>query len=220
MKTMIIGDLHGKIEVVEKVAKALHDDENLNVIFIGDYVDAWDRSIEEQIETFRLVEKLVKDSDDERVVALCGNHEMSYLNPKMRSSGYSLGIQTSIFYPGANVSFLKSFVWRNGFLISHAGVSRLLLKDFEMESVEEYLSYGDFTQIGLSRGGMDVAGGLFWCDWNLDFAMGVEETKQIVGHTRVFNIEERNGNYCVDCLDTVENVLMLSDNGSVEIVAL
>ena len=40
MKTIIVGDLHGRIEIAEQLLK-----EDCNIVFIGDYLDSFDRSI-------------------------------------------------------------------------------------------------------------------------------------------------------------------------------
>ena len=51
MKTIIVGDLHGRYEIAEKVLASGH-----NVVFVGDYVDSREnRSVEDQIKTIEIV---------------------------------------------------------------------------------------------------------------------------------------------------------------------
>ena len=191
MKTIVVGDLHGQFEIAEAVLER-----NQPVVFIGDYMDSFTRPAADQIKTVQVVTQAVKDGN---ATALFGNHELSYMYPEMRCSGYE---ETKrLMFQHLDVSMLQSYVQIEGFLISHAGVSNDLLDNLGL-TLGEYLEAGNFNQIGRSRGGRSAVGGLFWCDWNYDFTP-VPGTNQIVGHTRGSSIRQfqDTNNWCIDCLE-------------------
>jgi len=201
LPTLVTGDLHGRHEVVDAVLA-----EGQPVVFVGDFLDSYDRTRDDQLQTLRKVLTAVKEG---KAQALMGNHEMSYLATWMQASGH--GVEMSVrlnsdfdgknTYRSAMREYLQPFVEVEGFLISHAGVSNKLLEHLDI-TCQEYLDRGEYCDIGRIRGGNAVSGGLFWCDWNYDFepVLGV---KQIVGHTRgqAGLIRENEGNYCIDCLE-------------------
>ena len=195
LPTLVVGDLHGQVDLVERAI-----DSGYPVIFLGDYLDSYSLSVSEQIDTLELILSHINGEieDSPVVAAMMGNHEMSYLNPTMRCSGY----QPATFFHVSNMDLspLSQYVYHEGFLLSHAGVSTLLLKNKEYESVDQYLEAGDFLQIGYARGGNSPVGGLFWCDWNHEF-YPIDGVPQIVGHTRGRGIRQKGNSYCVDCLE-------------------
>ena len=214
MKTYIIGDLHGRIEIVKKIQDILRTDLSAKAVFIGDYLDSYDRPPQECFETLKLVLHLQKAYFG-RVEALKGNHELSYMYPYMRSSGFSqftkLSVDTEIGISTMEEELLD-YTFVNGYLISHAGVSSHLLDGMGC-SLESYLKKEDFFQIGRVRGGLDSIGGLFWCDWNQEFEP-INGIKQIVGHTRGDIIREKDDNYCIDVLHCSDKVLLLEPGKS------
>lgn len=206
METLVVGDLHGQVEIAEKALSF-----GTPVIFIGDYLDSFTRSYEDQIRTLQVIIEAVRDG---KATALYGNHEWSYLDPKMQCSGYNY--HTARMVPHLDTDVLKEYVFAEGFLISHAGVSKKLL-DAREQTLEEYLEAGEFKQIGRSRGGRDRVGGLFWADWNKDFEP-LEDQPQIVGHTRGNIIRQKGNSYCIDVLEDYCPQGVVINNGSLEIV--
>jgi len=83
MKTLVVGDLHGRWEVVEKVLKT-----DYNVVFVGDYLNSFDKTSLECLETLKLVTGAARDNPD-KYTALMGNHELSYTGSEYTCSGYS-----------------------------------------------------------------------------------------------------------------------------------
>ena len=217
-KVIVVGDLHGQVEV----AQLALDQKDYGVIFIGDYVDAYDRTRADQISTLEVVVNAATTEPD-RVIALRGNHEFSYQDPEMRCSGYSKSFHRNMMQK-VNLSILLDYVWFNDYLISHAGVSNKLLTNKGI-SLDEYLTLGDFKQIGYSRGGRQSVGGLFWCDWWDEFEP-VEGVPQVVGHSSYRPTGEHEGivtkgnSYQIDCLDRVNEVLVLSKDSSPEVMIL
>ena len=215
MKTLVIGDLHGRWEIAEAALATEH-----NVVFMGDYLDSFDRTSLECLETLRVVTGAVL-AEPWRVQALVGNHEMSYLKAKMRCSGYSQETASGL-WPGWNEP-LKGFAFVEGFLLTHAGVSSEMLDDTGTTLGEYLYNYGHLD-IGYSRGGKRPTGGLLWCDWYDEFT-SIQSVPQIVGHTerRSMNdgdgILERGNSFNVDCNGKVNQHLLIKD-GKTEIIEL
>lgn len=208
MSTLIIPDLHGKIKVAEW---ALEQDQ-YNIVFLGDYLDSFSEPRKKQRKLLEMVLTAAEDNPD-RVTALLGNHEMSYLKPTtMRASGFSSGFYSKLKYDQvltrAN-NILQPYKWVGKFLLSHAGVSQKLLT-FTEETVQEYLEAGAFEDIGRARGGPSPIGGLYWCDWWEEFTP-VDGIPQIVGHSSARGISKKNKRKIVDKIDNYGNLSYNTD---------
>ena len=82
MKYVFIGDIHGKVDAV----KAALDKEGKK-IFVGDFIDSYDHSIEDHKTCYDLVFDAIDKGDAE---AIYGNHELSYIVPDIhRCSGWN-----------------------------------------------------------------------------------------------------------------------------------
>ena len=212
MSTIIVGDLHGKIEI----AKEILEDRNQAVVFVGDYLDSFERSTRDHIDLLDMIFDAVENRDN--VQALIGNHELSYLDPYMRCSGWSSAIAAAVLAPERVEKFesLQIYTEVDGYLISHAGVSKTWLpSDIETTDVAQYLdtcSDARLYEIGFSRGGQASCGGPLWCDYWREFKP-VPGLKQVFGHTRYrppyepSGIIEHEGNYLIDCLDEKKELL-------------
>jgi len=142
MKTVVIGDIHGR-----SVWKLIVNQENPDrVIFIGDYFDSFDITGVEQLHNFKDIieykETGFKNSgqDDQRkveVVMLIGNHDYHYF-PEIGDqnySGYQGRIAPSISQViDENRHHLRMAYQMDEFLFSHAGVSSIFMdKAFDDE---------------------------------------------------------------------------------------
>lgn len=206
MDTYVVGDLHGQLEIAMKAIRI-----GAPVIFLGDYLDSHRVGIEDQVRTLQYVLDAVKDG---QARALFGNHERSYIDDHMMCSGFKHATLAHVMH--LDWSPLEHYIEAEGFLMTHAGVSAKLL-DVTGSTVAEYLEAGSYDQIGRSRGGSQVSGGLYWCDWNRDF-VPVDGTKQIVGHTRGDIIREKDGNFCIDVLeDSFSQIVRINDGGLVTV---
>jgi len=207
--TLVIGDLHGRWQVVEKALESGYD-----CIFMGDYLDSFTASVEDQARTLRMVLEAIK-SDPDKYVGLLGNHELSYLDDTMRASGYKRAMSYHVIHEFQRDmhKHLKTHHFHNKWLLSHAGVSQAIL-DEDSISLEEYLELKSFTAIGHRRGGMSPIGGLYWCDWYAEFEPTTQA--QIVGHTGYREkgdsegIVTKGNAFNVDCLDRVDEFLLLT----------
>lgn len=217
--TIVVGDIHGVHEIVDPVLAT-----GQPVVFIGDYLDSYDRGIDDQLQTLHKVLTAVVDG---KAVALMGNHELSYLDTNMRCSGFNSKLLYKLRQPfrgeqsylSAMRQYLKPYHFAEGFLISHAGVSRWML-DRQDISLREYLDDEQFDDIGRARGGWAPVGGLYWCDWDEEF-IPLPKQPQIVGHSRRVDrvIGVKGNSYCIDVLEhnnPLKTVVEIKDGGLTE----
>ena len=211
---LAVGDLHGKIEIAEELLQ----DRDQRIIFIGDFLDSFDRTIDDQQALLELVLDAVQSR--ENVSALIGNHELSYLEPHYRASGFNWVLASNLGEKnlGLMQKHLDLWIEDEGFLFSHAGMSLRWIPEQERVEPMEYLATATLPmiyQIGYARGGNYPCGGLLWCDYYEEFAP-VPGVKQVFGHTARTESDsgirtEDNENYCIDCLDRVTEVLEVKD---------
>ena len=210
MKYNFVGDLHGKWEDVEEALT--HDG---HVVFVGDYMDSFDRSIDDQERTLLLVLDAIERG---KATGLFGNHELSYLTMAHRCSGYNLDADAMIIpHKQRMINLLKThLIIEPDWYITHAGVHPYV---WEQQTLAD-VSLADTTTaehwIGASRGGNQWVGGIWWCDFNMEF-LPILGISQIFGHTSYgghnirtsHSIEDNTKNYCIDCLDQKEVFLHL-----------
>ena len=193
-KTLVIGDTHGNIKAVKAALS-----EGFPVVFLGDYLDSKDRSIEDQVKTLRTVLKAIEEG---KAVGLFGNHDIQYHYGFQSSSGYRKKTQDYVTH--LDMSVLKDYYWCEGFLLTHAGVNQEMLEYEGYSSVEDYLNDTEkkdrFDWCGWARGGHRPRGGLRWNDYNWEF-IPVPGVNQVFGHTRGKEIREIDNNWCIDVLE-------------------
>ena len=218
MKKLFIGDLHGDADFAKFILEKYRNTHEL--VFIGDYVGSFDFNVEDQVRCINIVLEAVKNFNN--VKALLGNHELSYLYPKMKCSGYSEKLQ-SLINPikGELIDNLLSFIYYPEYklLITHAGLTNSIWKEFKLvpnklkTRLEEWIEdrKSPAYRIGSCRGGRNKAGGIFWNDFVEEFT-SVDEIIQVFGHTaysfvRIEGIRNKGKNYNLDCLRHVYNIL-------------
>jgi hypothetical protein len=214
--TLVCGDLHGRLEI----ARELLEEKDKRIIFIGDYVDSFDRSIEDQQELLEMILDALDTRED--VSALMGNHELSYLEPMhYKASGFKWVLDSNMraknLYPRMRVQ-LDHWIEEDGFLFTHAGVSLNWIPKKDKEDPLGFLAAAPLSHmyaIGYSRGGNSTCGGPLWCDYYDEF-VPLPGVKQVFGHTARTNTvpgirHDGEGNYCVDCLDRVTEILEISN---------
>jgi hypothetical protein len=226
--TIVCGDLHGKVDI----AKELLQDPSQDLIFIGDLLDSYTATTDKQLDLLVMVLDACKERDN--VCCIMGNHELSYLYPIMRCSGYSHRLSISIYPYKQDMKLLfQDYIVSDGFLLTHAGVSLTWLpQDLQdspsLDSVEKFLSTvskDKLFEIGRSRGGANDCGGPFWCDYWDEF-MDIDGIKQVFGHSASRPLGTTRGiftsdmeNFNIDCLDNAKEVLEIN-NGNAKIVRL
>jgi hypothetical protein len=234
---IVIGDLHGNISIVRDIFENLWEQTD-QFIFVGDYFDSFNWSPQTQIDLVNFLIEYQKNYP-ERIILLMGNHELSYLHPKMRCSGHSFYVENYI----ENYVDLKRYLLDNlkiyhvfnDWLITHAGVSQRWIpiddqnKEQNLTRITELLTQENnrIYEIGSSRGGWMPSGGPFWCDFWGEFKT-IPGIKQIFGHTSwrpehlhlentgILSINDEN--YLIDCLQHKREVLRINSDSSVDIV--
>lgn len=219
MSTIVVGDLHGKLHL----AQELLQDKNQEIVFVGDYLDSFTIDKQTQINTLDLILDACQTRNN--VTALLGNHELSYLDPINHAcSGFSDDILRAVLERKALMqACLQMYTVVNGFLITHAGVSRSWLPSRynTLEEITSYINSVDMdilARVGFSRGGLrNSVGGILWCDSYYEFKP-IKGVKQIFGHTQyrapeqgMGILEEYENNFNIDCLDRCYEVLRITE---------
>jgi predicted MPP superfamily phosphohydrolase len=122
MKTIIIGDIHGR-DLWKRIVDVEADADR--IVFLGDYFDSFDIPGVVQLQNFLDIIDFKKNSNKE-VVLLFGNHDYHYM-PGFIGMGYS-GYQTGLAYQfreaiSANLEHLQMAHLFDNVLCSHAGIS-------------------------------------------------------------------------------------------------
>lgn len=125
MKTVVIGDIHGK-SCWRDIIKQQQDADK--VVFIGDYFDCFENvSTLSQISNFKSIVEL-KKADPNKYVILIGNHDWHYMANFCGRTAYS-GYQ-SFSWPDIRdaIESVKQYLQicyvQDEFVFSHAGISK------------------------------------------------------------------------------------------------
>jgi len=232
MKTVVIGDIHGR-----SIWKLIVHMENPDrVIFIGDYFDSFDIKGEEQLNNFLDILEYKKSSGKE-VIMLIGNHDHHYY-PGIGDTGTS-GYQKIFSYQieptiDANREHLQIAYQMDEFLFSHAGVSSVFMDEafgvngWQVETLTDQLNEmfmyrpGVFSFNGLDPYGDDEYQTPIWIRPRSLMRANRNTLRtrfiQVVGHTQVNKLdlvgaEKAAGGryYLIDCLGTSGEYLVIQD---------
>jgi Calcineurin-like phosphoesterase len=198
MKTLSIGDLHGR-DIWKSIVNNNIDKVD-KIVFIGDYCDSFSHTDEHVLNNLKDIITL-KLSHMDKVVLLLGNHDVPYLfyEPEYSCSGFRRFMfitLNTLFLSNQNL-FQIVYQYKN-VLWSHAGISNRWWK-----AVKDNLGIGkdykllndcffgsakfrkDIMNVGRYKGGYGD-GGPLWCD--KEEIMGQPRfdpyIHQIVGHTK------------------------------------
>ena len=213
----IIGDVHGRREVIDAAKKL-----NGIVLFLGDFLDSFYRSPQDQVYCLQTAIAMAKTGKWQFII---GNHECSYLYRDMRCSGWNIATETHIVVELGTSAIQKaglSFLYdkNTNTLFTHAGLTRnlhgLLKQCFgalDLETaLQEWFTDHDspFYQVGRWRGGSYPVGGPLWCDIR-EFDP-VPNLRQVFGHTQMppncgiwYTPDKMN--WEIDCLATCAEIL-------------
>lgn len=134
MKTIYIGDIHGK-DTWKQIVKE-HEDVN-NIVFIGDYLDSYDIPGIKQLQNLEEIVQFKKFQEldpTKKVYLLIGNHDHHYW-PGVTDKGGTSGFQTNMYsaftnFFNENKDQFQMSVLIGDKLCSHAGVSSKYIEDF------------------------------------------------------------------------------------------
>jgi hypothetical protein len=241
MKHFIIPDIHENISWANSVLSLMKDVDR--AVMIGDYFHQF-----EQDRTDEVCVWLKNNMDRKDVDFLIGNHDQAHIDYQLGSrricSGWTFSKQVvfnAYFFDARKLlQRLALERWIDipncaPILVTHAGVSADLLQGEEWNSPEElraviseYLQGAHSAMDAgrehpwLAAGGRrsrirtDEIGGVTWGDWR-DFKP-VAGIVQICGHTADNVPRWNNGNWCIDCGQTMFAVV--HEDGEIEIRGL
>ena len=209
MKTLIIPDIHTKFDIAEIFIDKEKPD---NVVFLGDYFDTFDDTLEITEQTSLWLKDSLKKKNR---IHLLGNHDLSYKDTRFACSGFSEEKLIVLKKVRMDLTKLQHYCWvgdedGDGWLCTHAGLSKEFYEfyknkdNYDDESVNDFLArYCSDPKLqlrlydcGPSRGGQDDYGGIVWCDY-FDF-VDIPNTKQIFGHTRRAGLIHTENHICLD----------------------
>ncbi len=231
---LLVGDVHGNYT---KVKAFLDYKPNEPHGFIGDYFDSFIATVEQQIETF----KLIVNSDS---LILTGNHDLQYFKTadyRVKCSGFTNNMNI-VDCVEEHKHLFKAAICIDDHVITHGGVHPNLFgkkqkgmskheivskinEDFELyktHSIDGIRKFFDnyetcIFNIGSCRGGWNQFGGPFWLDYRYEKLD--RNFNQVIGHTKhKDNIKKiKNGSHSnVIAIDTVKYECYNTSTGEVE----
>jgi hypothetical protein len=228
MKTIIIGDIHGR-DIWKQIITTENPD---RVIFIGDYFDNFDISSVEQQHNFKQIIAF-KETKVMEVIMLIGNHDYHYFPGFETYSGFQSGAAPVIkMLLEENKHHLQMCYQFDNILCSHAGIGYDWLVEqnkYESGSIPEFVNdlykYNPykFCFLGTNPYGDDKTQTPIWIRprslmYGNKNTFLKNEYIQIVGHTRVNNIDiegKATGGryYFIDALDNASPQYLVYEEG-------
>lgn len=224
-KIVFVGDIHGNLGTINKVQERYQD---WRKIFVGDILDSFFNTVEEQIACLTILRYMVANENTD---VIFGNHEVSYMFPNQRCSGHNPETQLHFDYDGPK-DIRRKFKWYVSFehagkhiLVTHAGLSAKLLrinkispniKDIEIALDDWAIKFmrqqpSPFDWYSRIRGGVDPVGGPLWCDYG-EFE-DIPGIIQVFGHTPGAYLRQAGESWCIDIREDIleRKVLELVD---------
>lgn len=151
MKTLVLGDIHGRTIWKDIIEKENPD----RVIFLGDYVST--HGLETAKQQLDNLEEILqyKEAHPNDTILMRGNHDTQHLGYHWAEcSGWNGEVWSKMSQPDFKERFLKLTQWiyiddELKTIFSHAGVSERWLKDVEKQILKEGESQYDDGTIGL-----------------------------------------------------------------------
>lgn len=217
-KLFAVGDVHGQFEGLVKIllhAKLINTRHHWcgghnRLVQIGDILDRGPFSLKVDA----LLEQLQAEAAAAggEVIRLVGNHELELMMENYLISEFNRELASQIrnkMIGQVLVGDLKAAYAYKGFLFTHAGVTRKLMRIFKLqldelnasnlailinlifkESIKHSFFKHPIFNISISRRGPDRFGGIFWEDLEdlLDSYPQGSPVWQVLGHTPVENV--------------------------------
>jgi predicted phosphodiesterase len=235
MKTIILGDIHGK-SIWKEILRANTDADR--IVFIGDYFDSFVINGTEQIQNFQELLKY-KSTTNQEIVLLIGNHdhhyfkEVGYTGTSGFQHRYALQISQLIEEHRQYLQIAYSF---DNILCTHAGVGETFLNkilgehQWNQENIAAQLNQlfvdniNAFEFNGWEPSGDNIGQTPIWIRPNSLMKDSKQIRKswiQVVGHTRmkqIPSVASTNGRYYfIDTLDDSVQYLMV-ENGIINVM--
>lgn len=223
-KIVAIGDIHGK-NIWKKIVAQEKDADHF--VFIGDYFDSFDIPYKEQMDNFLEILDFKKESPD-KVTLLIGNHDYQYITTTERYSGFqeahSSEIENVITKAIIN-GYLKMAFQSDDWLFTHAGVTKEWIgnQKYELglgswEDIINRIFYEDQSRFNftpstaLDNVGDSITQPPIWVRPRALKSNNIDGVKQVVGHTRQKNIDISGDLIFIDCLDSVDEYLIINND--------
>jgi UDP-2,3-diacylglucosamine pyrophosphatase LpxH len=242
MKTVIIGDIHGR-DAWKQIINQEQDADRF--IFVGDYFDSFDVPGLIQCQNFQDIIEF-KTTTDKEVILLIGNHDYHYF-PEIGEngcSGYQVRMAPTIQHiVDINRNHLQLAYQFDDFLVTHAGVSSEWLNDsivmWDVPNLAMYLNdlfkyqplkigYRSYKQIGdqvYGTGGYgdETFQGPIWIRpkslMKANYDTLRTKIRQVVGHTgqRQIDIEGKSTGGRYYFIDTIPRQYLIVKDGDVSL---
>jgi len=199
--TLILPDLHLRWQHAQRIIESIKADQ---IIFLGDFFD--DHGDNPQV-IGEMADWLEAETKKPNRIFLWGNHDLHYARAEshLQCSGYNQWKYFIIRDRYENTKVWDAFkffhILDGKWLLSHGGLHKFHLpkaiadlhtdRPVFFKALEGYLDEecrkafrrdSWVTHAGHSRGGMQKAGGLTWCDFEREF-YPIKGLNQIFGHT-------------------------------------
>lgn len=237
MKTLIISDIHVKIDKLSVILGSVEYDE---AVFLGDWFDDFGDTVKSNLDSYRFLETMMKNENHH---FLWGNHDIlyAYYGPHTACSGWKIEkwlALTAVFDMNLIESKFKFHHITDNWLLTHAGLSNQIAQkkikgEVTMKKIDNLLKRETpkalkalrtkekhwFYEAGASRSGRAEAGGILWCDVHNEF-QPIEGINQLFGHTPV-GVEAPYLPSGVNiCLDTHLNHYIILEDGVAHISSI
>lgn len=223
MKILVIPDVHGRtfwreaLKLVDKVDK---------IVFLGDYLDpyqneniAWEDALNEFIRILQF-----KDSYNDKVTLLTGNHDWHYINkkfPDCSRRNYKLLNELNGLFT-KNINKFQLIYELDNYLFSHAGVYKewIELCNFNLDNLKDFNeiitnNWPSLSCVGFYRGGYYPVGSCIWADIRESLEHELYSDKiQIVGHTQL--LKEPYFGEKINCLDCRECFILNTETNEIK----
>lgn len=216
MKTLVLGDIHGRGIWRKHIQKANPD----KIIFVGDYFDSFDISTAEQLYNFTHILHLKEGRPDD-VTLLLGNHDIHYMGIGETYSGHQgysgFGIVDILHENRDILQFAHSF---GPYLFTHAGVTKdwceaVGVNVGDVVNQINQLDISAFKFRGTDPYGDNTIAPPVWVRPRSLMLNKIHGWHQIVGHTsQLGGINLENDVYGVtfiDTLGTTEEALIIEE---------
>lgn len=141
MKTIVLGDIHGRTTWKDILEKEQPD----RVVFLGDYVSSHeDIGTDQQIDNFMEI-LVAKEQQPQKFVLLRGNHDLQHLGYWWAEcSGLNRRVQDFMSQPDIRERFLTATQWvyemtigEENVVCSHSGISKVWMEQHNIRNVSD-----------------------------------------------------------------------------------
>ncbi|MFK7774250.1 MAG: metallophosphoesterase [Saprospiraceae bacterium] len=153
MRTLVIGDIHGNLDALNKVLRnANFNIETDRIIGIGDYVDGWENS-------FEVVRTLLEIKNQSKLenIFLLGNHDKMFLDilnhdfENFRNERYIKSKYPNWYIQGGKSTYESYLKYDDEFIITHKKIFFDELKYYYLDQNKLFIHAGFDLKIGFEE---------------------------------------------------------------------